>query len=99
MRLAATQDGAGTLLPVKVVPGASRSRIAGPHGDGVRAQVAAPPERGRANEAVCELLAQALGVPRRAVSVVQGASSPRKVLRIEGLAPDAVAARLASVTS
>ena len=99
MRLSATPDAAGTLLPVKVVPGASRSRIAGPHGDGVRAQVAAPAERGRANEALCELFAQALGLPRRAVTVVQGAGSPHKVLRIEGLSPDAVAARLASVTS
>ena len=94
MRLAASADGRATLVPVKVVPNASRSRLAGPHGDGVKVQVTAPPERGRANEAVCAVLAEALGVPPRDVSVVRGETSPAKTLRVEGLTPDEVARRL-----
>jgi len=96
MRLVPAPDGEGTLLQVKVVPGASRSRVAGPYGEGVRVQVAAPPQRGRANEVLCEVLAQALRVPRRDVSVVRGAGSPHKTVLVRGLTPDEVARRLAS---
>ena len=94
MRLAASADGRATLVPVKVVSNASRSRVAGPHGDGVKIQVAAPPERGRANEAACAVLAEALGIPVRNVTLVRGQTSPSKTLRVEGLAPDEVARRL-----
>ena len=96
MRLAPSTDGRATLIAVKVVPGARHSRIAGPHGDVLKVQVAAPPERGRANDAVCDLFAEALGVPRRDVSVVRGLTSPSKTIRVDGLAPDEVERRLAS---
>ena len=92
MALTPSADGRATMIDVKVVPGASRSRIVGT-AERLRAQVAAPPERGRANEALCELFAEALGVPRRAVTVVRGATSPVKTLRVDGIAP-ADAARL-----
>jgi len=92
--VAASHDGRGTLVEVKVVPGASRSRIVGPHGGAVKAQVAAPPERGRANDALCALFAETLRVPRRAVTVVRGETSPRKTLLVDGLAPDEVSRRL-----
>jgi uncharacterized protein (TIGR00251 family) len=92
--LAASKDGRGTLIEVKVVPGASRSRIVGPHGGAIKAQVAAPPERGRANEALCALFAEALGAPRRAVRVVRGETSAKKTLFVDGLPPDEVARRL-----
>lgn len=95
-RVAPSSDGRATLISVKVVPGASRSRIAGPHGDALKVQVAAPPERGRANDAVCDLFAEALGVPRRAVSVARGLTSPSKTIRVDGLTPDEVERRLAS---
>ncbi|MCG3133644.1 MAG: hypothetical protein HMLKMBBP_00858 [Planctomycetes bacterium] len=86
---------------VKVVPGASRSRIAGFHGDAapggvpaVRVQVAAPPEKGRANDELRRVLAEALGVHPRQVTVVRGAASPRKSVRVDGLSPEDVRARL-----
>ena len=94
MRLAASSDGRATLVPVKVVANASRSRIAGLYGDGVKVQVAAPPEHGRANEAVCAVLAESLAVAPRDVTVVRGRTSERKTLRVEGLTPDEVARRL-----
>jgi uncharacterized protein len=94
--LSASPDGKATLIDVKVVPGASRSRIAGSHGDALKVQVAAAPERGRANDAVCDLLSEKLAVPRRGVTVVRGMTSPRKTIRVEGLAPAEVARRLAS---
>lgn len=91
--------GGGTLLAVKVVPGASRSRVAGPHGDGVRVQVAAPPERGRANEELIRVLSEALGLRRDDVAIVAGAASPRKTVHVRGLAPDEVVRRLAAAPS
>jgi uncharacterized protein (TIGR00251 family) len=85
------------VLRVKVVPGASRDRVAGPHGDGVRVQVSAPPERGRANEAVARVLAAALGVGPSRVVLASGAASSRKTFRIEGLTPDDLARWLSSL--
>ncbi len=95
MDLRAGPGGVGTLLPLKVVPGASRSRVVGPHGDALRVQVAAPPERGKANDAVRELLAEALRVRRSDIEITQGAGSPRKIAHVRTLSPDEVAARLA----
>lgn len=72
-------------LAVKVVPGAKRDEIVGPHGDRLKVRVSAPPEDGKANKAVCALLAEALGVKRSAVTVIVGPSSPEKTIRIDGL--------------
>jgi uncharacterized protein (TIGR00251 family) len=72
-------------ISVTVSPGASRSELVGRHGDGWRARIAAPPERGRATEALCKLLADVLDVPRRSVSVVAGHSARVKTVEIEGL--------------
>lgn len=72
-------------LAVKVVPKSSRDRVAGWVGDALKVCVTAAPERGRANAAVIDVLAAALGVPRRAIRVVSGETSPRKILEIDGL--------------
>lgn len=72
----------GWELRVKVVPGSSRSRIVGPLGDRLKIQVAAPPEDGKANKAVTEVLAGWLDLPISAVELVSGASQPTKVFRI-----------------
>lgn len=81
-------------LAVKVVPGSRREEIVGMLGDRLKVKVAAPPEDGRANEAVCRLIAATLVVADRAVSVVSGHSRPEKTLRIDGVTPEALASRL-----
>lgn len=81
-----SEDGSGgVLIAVKAVPGASRDQIAGALGDRLKVRVAAPPEGGKANRAVCTLIADALGVPAGAVSVVAGTSSPEKQVRVQGM--------------
>lgn len=75
---------------VKVVPGARREEVAGWLGDRLKVRVSAPPEDGRANRAVCALIARELNCSPRAVSVVVGASSPLKTLQIHGLGAAAV---------
>lgn len=92
MSYARDTDG-GTLISVKVVPGARRDEIVGPLGDELKIRVSQPPEGGKANAAVCELLADRLGLPAAAVSVIRGHSSPRKVLRVSGLAAADVLSR------
>lgn len=88
-------DPAGCALRVKVVPGASRNRIAGLLGDRLKLAVAAPPEQGKANKAVCSLIAKTLGLPPRSVSVAAGQTQPQKTLTVAGLDRAAVLQKLA----
>jgi len=84
----------GVEITVKVVPGSSRVRIAGPLGDALKVQVSAPPERGKANAAVEALLADALGLDARSVSVIRGATNPRKTVLVRGRSAAEVGAAL-----
>lgn len=68
----------GWEIRVKAVPGSSRSRIAGELGDRLKIQVAAPPEDGKANRAVAEVLARWLGIAKSQVELVSGAGQPTK---------------------
>ncbi len=88
------QRGPDVLVRVKAVPGASRDQIAGVLGDRLKLRVAAPPEGGRANQAICALLAGALGIKPSRVSIEGGASSPEKIVRIAGTDAAESAARL-----
>ena len=72
-------------LKVKVVPGSSRDQIVGWLGDALKIKVAAPPEKGKVNEAVIALVAERLGVARDAVEIVAGHSSAQKELSIAGV--------------
>lgn len=71
-------------LGVHVQPGAKRSEAAGLHGDALKLRLAAPPVDGKANAALCALIAELAGVPRRAVELVSGETSRSKRLRIHG---------------
>lgn len=87
-------SGAATRLAVKVVPGASRSAIAGWLGDALKVRVSAPPERGKANAALEAMLARVLGLAPERVRIVAGHGSTRKVVAIDGLSDTEVRARL-----
>ncbi len=62
-----------------------------------RVAVRAPPERGKANEEVVEVVAAALGVPPSAVRVVRGHTSRRKTVEVQGLTDGEIARRLRDV--
>lgn len=92
---AVQMDAAGTAtVRLKVVPGASRTRLAGMLGDRLKVQVAAPPEAGKANKAVCTLIAKTLGVAKGDVQLVAGDTQPLKTLAIAGRTAAQVAEQL-----
>ncbi|MHC5023376.1 MAG: DUF167 domain-containing protein [Planctomycetota bacterium] len=76
------QDGADVLVWVKAVPGASRDAIARAVGERLKVRVSAPPEGGKANDAICRAIAKALGVKPRDVTIERGRTSPEKMVRI-----------------
>jgi hypothetical protein len=75
-------------LAIRVQPRAKRSEVAGERGGAVVIRVNAPPFDGKANAAVCRLIAERVGVPRGAVRIVRGEASRDKVVRIDGLSAD-----------
>jgi uncharacterized protein (TIGR00251 family) len=86
---------ASTSVRLRVSPGARRSEIVGRHGDGWKVRVTAPPEGGRANEAVLGLLAERLDLPRRSLSLVSGHGGRDKVVRMAGISQPELERRLA----
>ncbi|MDH4307367.1 MAG: DUF167 domain-containing protein [Acidimicrobiia bacterium] len=77
----------GSRLVVWVVPGASRTEVQGEHGNTLKVRVTAPPDGGRANAAVLDLMNHLLGAP---AVLVRGESSRQKTIDVEGLDPDTV---------
>lgn len=80
-------------LRVRVIPRAGRDAIDGSRDGALLLRVAAPPLDGAANAAVCRLIADALAVPATDVTVIAGAASRRKVVRVRGVEPAAVVSR------
>jgi uncharacterized protein (TIGR00251 family) len=72
------------ILDVRVIPRAAKSEIAGTRDNALLVRLNAPPVDGAANEALIEVIAKALRVPRRNVSIVTGATSRTKRLRVTG---------------
>jgi uncharacterized protein len=83
-------------IALRVSANAKRSAVVGPYGDGWKVRVAAPAEGGRANAEIVRLLADVLALSPQQVRIVAGASSPNKVVEIDGLAPGSVSRRLMS---
>lgn len=74
-----------TELNVRVIPNASRDVIVGWHAGALKIKTAVAPESGKANKAICALLAKHLGLPKRSVSVLRGQTSQMKCLQINGV--------------
>ena len=83
-------------MPVRVHAGARRTAICGEHDGAVRVDVAAAPEKGKANRAVSQLLAQTLNVSSSSIELLAGATSPRKRLLVVGVTLAEAEARLAA---
>ena len=87
----------GAILAVKVVPGASRDRIAGVLGDALKVATSTAPEKGKANAAVAKIIAKALGLDARAVTLHAGQTNPRKEFLLAGLTAGEARERLSKL--
>jgi hypothetical protein len=93
--LAIRDSSGGCTLPVRVHPGARRNAIAGVHDGALKVSLTTPPTDGRANQALIAFLAGQLRIPRARVTLLSGASSRAKSLRIAGLSAAQLRAALA----
>ena len=81
-------------LNVRVAPGSKRDEIVGWQENVLRVRVRAAPEKGKANEAVCALIAASTGTPTRSVVVERGKTSRDKLVLVDGLTEDELMSRL-----
>ena len=89
-----TTTNEGVLIAVRVVPRADRAGLAGIRDNALLVRLNAAPVEGAANAELIQVLADTLGVARRAVSITRGERSRRKTVLIRGLSADEVASRI-----
>jgi uncharacterized protein (TIGR00251 family) len=87
----------GVFLSLKVQPRASANQIGEPLGSELRVKVTAPPVDAAANDSVLRLLAAQLDWPRSKIQLVRGHNSKHKIVKLSGLSPAEVVARLADI--
>ena len=87
---------ADALIEIRVIPRAGKSGIAGMRGESLLVRLNAAPVDGAANAELIDVLADALDVPKRAVSIVGGARSRQKRVRVEGVTQEFVDSTLNS---
>ena len=75
-------------MAIRVQTRAHRDEIAGERAGALLVRVTAPPIEGRANDALCKLVAKRLEIAPRRVSVVRGATARDKLLEVEGMEPE-----------
>lgn len=88
------QRGGDVLLWIKAVPGASRDQVAGLVGNRLKVRIAAPPEDGKANKAICKVIAKALGVKSKQITIDSGENNPEKIVRIAEMQANSVECKL-----
>jgi uncharacterized protein (TIGR00251 family) len=84
----------GVLVSVRVIPRSGRSGLAGTRDGAVLVRLNAAPVDGAANAELIELIANAIGVPKRAVSIASGSKSRGKTVRVTGVSEDVVRMKL-----
>jgi len=86
----------GCILPVKAQPGARKNGIIGEHAGALKVAVTAPPEDGRANKALIETLARAIGIKRSHIELLAGPTRREKRFLIRGMQSSALLAAIDS---
>jgi uncharacterized protein (TIGR00251 family) len=86
----------GAILAVRAQPGAKRNAVLGEHTGALKVAVTAPPEDGRANASLVEVLRDWLGVKRSQVEIVGGQTTRNKTLLIRGVTPEELQSKVAA---
>ena len=79
------EDANGVVFTAKIVPGSSRTTVAGVLDDMNKIRVAAPPEKGKANQCLVAFLAGELGVKKNQIDILAGQTNPVKQVRVAGI--------------
>jgi uncharacterized protein (TIGR00251 family) len=95
MTVAVTPHPDGATLAVRAQPGARKTAVLGERDGAVKVAVTAPPEDGRANEALVEVLKDWLGVRRSQVELLAGRTGRNKVFLVRGVTAADLTARVA----
>ncbi|MBI1832912.1 MAG: YggU family protein [Planctomycetes bacterium] len=97
MPIQITDHAEGCIVNVRAQPGARRNAVVGEQAGALKVAVTAPPDKGRANDAIVEVLAEALGLKRSQVEIVSGHTSRQKRFLLRGLTAEALRAKLQSL--
>src|SRR6266849_1748502 len=97
--IAIQEHAEGCILPIRAPPGARKTGVMGEHGGALKVAVTAPPEDGRANKALVEVLRESLNLKRSQVELLSGATSREKKFLVRGLTKAEVETRLATFVS
>lgn len=92
--LSVQESDEGVVLSAKIVPGSSSTRICGLLDGMLKVKVAAPPEKGKANQCLLRFLTKELGLKKNAVSLISGKTSPVKHVRIVGISAETLLKKL-----
>lgn len=84
----------GTVLPVRAQPGARKNAVLGERAGALRVAVSAAPEKGKANAAIQEVLAEAIGCRPSQIGLISGETSREKKFLVSGIGPDELRKRL-----
>ena len=95
--IAITEHAEGSILSVKAQPGARQAGVLGEQAGALKLAITAPPDQGRANKALVELLRDVLGVKRSQVALLSGETSRVKRFLIRGLTPAELQERVAAL--
>lgn len=94
MMISLEETSAGIVLPVKAQPGARRNGVVGEHAGLLKVAVTQAPEKGKANEAIIEVLADLLELKRNQLRLVSGATSSQKRFLVTGVSFDELRQRI-----
>jgi uncharacterized protein (TIGR00251 family) len=94
--IAITEHAEGCILPVRAQPGARRTAVQGEQAGSLKVAVTAPPDQGKANKAILEVLRKTLELKRSQVELLSGATSREKRFVIRGMTAAELRGRLAA---
>lgn len=89
-----TECNGGVTFGIKVVPGSSRTSIAGVLDGALKVKISAAPEKGKANQSLIAFLGKQLGVNKKAITIESGITNPHKTIRITGVSADIIVSKL-----
>ena len=99
MAIEIIQKDQGIILPVRAQPGAKRNCMVGEHGGALKVAVQAPPEDGKANDAILDLLRRSFGISKQQIELVSGHTSRDKRFLLTGITLEQLQAKITALLS